>query len=117
MPIILTLHMYNLQTVLFAPCMHPVNFAAPKSMFSFFFCRHSPLSGVRITAPIVLVDHEGLKRTGEAWKPIVPESAVLTRKENMRSSGGFLRSSGGSSRSNGGSSRSSGGSLEATPDC
>jgi hypothetical protein len=34
----------------------------------YFLCRASPVSRIKIAAPIVLVQHKGHKRIGKAWK-------------------------------------------------
>jgi hypothetical protein len=55
------------------------SFAAPIRGFSriFHICRASPISGVRIAAPIVLAQHKGSERIGEARTPVRCASPIV----------------------------------------
>ncbi len=54
-------------------------FVAPiRSFRGFFYVRcASPISGVRIAAPIVLAQHKDNERIGEAWKTIRSSSPIV----------------------------------------
>ncbi len=45
---------------------------------TFFIRRASPISGVKIAAPIVLALHKGQNRIGEARTPICSASPIVT---------------------------------------
>ncbi len=54
-------------------------FTAPKIRFSWIFHirRATPISGVRIVAPIVLAQHEEHERIGEARTPVRRASPIV----------------------------------------
>ncbi len=58
-------------------------FAAPKLKIRGFFlliCRASPLSGVRIAAPIVLAQYKEYERIGEARTPVRRASPIVKER-------------------------------------